>query len=466
MKHANKFRTIRSCTTNVHLITLLDLVIIPLVLCLIVSLGAVPWQQQYTWWLLIGMITFQSVMQFNQFSHVKNFTFVTPKIHSILWSWLCGLLLLFAINQVQPLILPEHTTYFWLWATTTPILMLGWQRVLHKIILLLQNNHSNRLRIAIVGANKLGYHLRDTLLKNNPSNDSFVGFFDDDLNGEFEKDTQLCGNLQQLVQEAKQGTVNTIYIALPLKLEQKIEALALQLADTTTSVYFIPDLFALDLLRPTLYYIGELPVVSIYDSPFSGVTSFIKRLFDIVVGSMILLIILIPLVLIAVSIKLNSSGPVLFKQRRYGLNGKEIIVWKFRSMTVCEDGATINQATKNDPRVTKLGSFLRKTSLDELPQFINVLQGQMSIVGPRPHAVAHNEWYRSQIQGYMLRHKVKPGITGLAQISGYRGETDTLDKMEGRIRYDLLYIQNWSLWLDVKIILLTIYKGFMSAGAY
>jgi putative colanic acid biosynthesis UDP-glucose lipid carrier transferase len=181
---------------------------------------------------------------------------------------------------------------------------------------------------------------------------------------------------------------------------------------------------------------------------------------------MILIIILIPLLLIAVAIKLNSSGPVLFKQRRYGLNGEEIVVWKFRSMTVCEDGENINQATKNDPRVTKLGSFLRKTSLDELPQFINVLQGHMSIVGPRPHAVAHNEWYRTQIKGYMLRHKVKPGITGLAQISGFRGETDTLDKMEGRIRYDLLYIQNWSLWLDIKIILLTIHKGFMSAGAY
>jgi putative colanic acid biosynthesis UDP-glucose lipid carrier transferase len=270
-----------------------------------------------------------------------------------------------------------------------------------------------------------------------------------------------------LVEKASTGEINDVYITLSLDLNEEIKRFINQLANSTATVYYVPDLSVFDLLRPNLYCVAGLPIISLYDSPFSCLASqILKRVFDLVVGSIILVIIFIPLIIIGLAIKLNSQGPILFKQRRYGLNGKQVIVWKFRSMSVCEDGGQINQATKNDPRVTKLGSFLRRTSLDELPQFINVLQGQMSIVGPRPHAVAHNELYRVQIKDYMLRHKVKPGITGLAQISGYRGETATLDKMEGRVCYDLLYIQNWSLWLDVKILLRTVYKGFISAGAY
>ncbi|HBX3875685.1 TPA: exopolysaccharide biosynthesis polyprenyl glycosylphosphotransferase, partial [Klebsiella pneumoniae subsp. pneumoniae] len=161
-----------------------------------------------------------------------------------------------------------------------------------------------------------------------------------------------------------------------------------------------------------------------------------------------------------------SSGPIIFKQKRYGIDGKPIKVWKFRTMTVMEDGGDVVQATKKDARITPVGKFLRSTSLDELPQFINALRGEMSIVGPRPHAVAHNEQYRSLIQGYMLRHKVKPGITGWAQINGWRGETDTLEKMEKRIEYDLEYIRNWSIWFDLKIIFLTIFKGFVHKSAY
>ena len=178
------------------------------------------------------------------------------------------------------------------------------------------------------------------------------------------------------------------------------------------------------------------------------------------------MMIAIPMMVIATGVKLTSKGPVFFKQTRYGMDGEKIKVWKFRTMTVTEDGDTVTQAQKNDSRITPFGGFLRRTSLDELPQFFNSLGGSMSIVGPRPHAVAHNEQYRAQIQGYMLRHKVKPGITGLAQINGFRGETDTLDKMQGRVHYDLKYIQNWSLLLDIEIIFLTIFKGFVGKNAY
>ena len=212
--------------------------------------------------------------------------------------------------------------------------------------------------------------------------------------------------------------------------------------------------------------VGSIPTLSVHDTPFYGVNTFLKRLEDVVIGSAILAAISPILAVIAIGVKLSSPGPVIFKQDRYGLDGKKIKVYKFRSMKTTENGNEVKQATKGDPRVTKFGAFIRKTSLDELPQFINVLQGRMSIVGPRPHAVAHNEEYRKLVSRYMLRHKVKPGITGWAQVNGFRGETDTLEKMEKRIEFDLRYIQSWSLYLDLKIIFLTIFKGFVGKTAY
>jgi putative colanic acid biosynthesis UDP-glucose lipid carrier transferase len=236
--------------------------------------------------------------------------------------------------------------------------------------------------------------------------------------------------------------------------------------DSTVSVYVVPDVFTYDLIQARIDQIAGVPVIAILETPFTSIHALNKRLADIVL-SMAILILISPLMLaIALVVKLSSPGPVIFKQRRYGLNGEEIIVYKFRSMRVTEDGANIRQASRNDARVTPLGRFLRKTSLDELPQFFNVLQGRMSIVGPRPHAVAHNELYRGQISGYMLRHKVKPGITGWAQVNGYRGETDTVEKMAARVRYDLDYLRNWSLSLDLLIIVKTFWLVFKDARAY
>ena len=218
-----------------------------------------------------------------------------------------------------------------------------------------------------------------------------------------------------------------------------------ELKDTTASIYFVPDMFITDLIQGRSGTVCGTPVISVCESPFTGSNGLIKRASDIILSLLILALISPLLLLIALAIKLDSPGPVIFKQRRYGLDGEEILVYKFRSMRVCEDGDTIRQAQKDDARITRIGAFLRKNSLDELPQFINVLQGRMSIVGPRPHAVAHNEIYRNLIKGYMIRHKVKPGITGWAQVNGYRGETRTLDKMQARIDHDLDYLRNWSL---------------------
>lgn len=279
-------------------------------------------------------------------------------------------------------------------------------------------------------------------------------------------DVTYGGTLAELVKDAKDGKIDRVYIALGMNDEAKIKNIVSELTDTTCSVLLIPDVFTFNILQSRTEEINGVPVVPLFDTPLSGINMIFKRLEDIVVSSTILILISPVLLTISAAVKISSPGPIIFRQIRYGMDGKPIKVWKFRSMTVMENDGKVTQATKNDIRVTKVGRFLRSSSLDELPQFFNVLFGQMSVVGPRPHAVAHNEQYRALIKGYMLRHKVKPGITGLAQINGWRGETDTLEKMEKRIEFDLLYIRGWSIWLDMKIIFLTIFKGFFNKSAY
>ncbi|HXC59932.1 MAG TPA: exopolysaccharide biosynthesis polyprenyl glycosylphosphotransferase, partial [Steroidobacteraceae bacterium] len=223
----------------------------------------------------------------------------------------------------------------------------------------------------------------------------------------------------------------------------------------TMSIYYVPDVYVFDLIQARSGDIGGVPIIAMCETPFFGFRGVLKRLSDVFFTLCILLPLMPVMLLIAAGIRLTSRGPAIFKQRRYGLDGKEIVVYKFRSMYVAEDGKHVAQAQKDDPRVTPLGRFLRKTSLDELPQLINVLQGRMSLVGPRPHAVAHNEMYRALIKGYMMRHKVLPGITGLAQVNGCRGETAELAQMQARVNYDLDYLRQWSPLLDLQIILKT-----------
>jgi len=293
-------------------------------------------------------------------------------------------------------------------------------------------------------------------------------FFDDDP---AKADTivagkKIAGQLNEIVSYVKNNRIDMVYITSPVTNDLKTRNIIADLCETAADVYLIPDIFNITLLRMSLSEIAGLPVVNLNDTPCSGLNDILKRLEDKVVALIILIMIFPLMLLIALCIKLTSPGPVLFRQRRYGINGEDMVILKFRTMTVCEDGPDIPQAVKCDLRVTRFGSFLRRTSLDELPQFINVLQGSMSVVGPRPHAVAHNEQYRKLIKSYMLRHKMKPGITGWAQINGFRGETDTLEMMKKRVEYDLYYINNWSILLDLKIILLTIFKGFWGKNAY
>ncbi|MFW0765449.1 undecaprenyl-phosphate glucose phosphotransferase [Trabulsiella odontotermitis] len=328
----------------------------------------------------------------------------------------------------------------------------------------LRNQGYNTRRVAVAGDLPVGQALLDSFRNQPWLGYEVIGTYHDPKPGGVGAD--WAGNTQQLLEDARAGKIHNVYIAMPMRDESCIKKLVRDLADTTCSVILIPDVFTFNILHSRVEEVNGVPVVPLYDTPLSGTNRVLKRLEDIVLSAFILLLISPVLCAIALAVKLSSPGPIIFRQTRYGMDGKPIMVWKFRSMRVMENDKVVTQATQNDPRVTKVGNFLRRTSLDELPQFINVLTGGMSIVGPRPHAVAHNEQYRPLILGYMLRHKVKPGITGWAQINGWRGETDTLEKMEKRIEFDLEYIREWSLWFDIKIVFLTVFKGFVNKAAY
>jgi putative colanic acid biosynthesis UDP-glucose lipid carrier transferase len=310
----------------------------------------------------------------------------------------------------------------------------------------------------IVGVTGLGRRLADEFGSSSYLGVNVIAFFDDRAPqrlGDLPK-WELRGRLAELPGFVKANGVEAIFVALPMASQPRILKLLDELRDTTTSIYFVPDMFLTDLIQARMDDINGIPVLAVCETPFYGVNGLVKRLEDLLLSALILMLISPFMLVIALAVKLSSPGPVIFRQRRYGLDGKEIVVYKFRTMRVMEDGTNVSQATQDDPRVTTLGTFLRSASLDELPQFVNVLQGRMSIVGPRPHAVAHNETYRKVIKSYMVRHKVKPGITGLAQVNGFRGEIQSLDAMQKRVEFDLEYLRNWSLRLDLKIILRTV----------
>lgn len=355
------------------------------------------------------------------------------------------------------------------WLIATPLLLILARFLLRQVFAHLRRLGVNNRKVAIVGMTQNGLHFaRD--LENRPEfGYQIMGFYDDRkdrIHDEILNYYPHLGDFQDLITAAREGLWDQIYIALPVEARKRMLHLLNELSDSATPIRLLPDYFTTNLLQSKFIEIADNPVLCIYDSPFSADHALIKRLEDLIIGSIILALISPILLVIAAAVKLTSPGPVLFKQNRYGQKGEKIRVWKFRTMTVCEDGDDVKQATKGDSRYTKIGGFLRKTSLDELPQFINVLQGRMSIVGPRPHAVAHNEQYRNLIPGYMLRHMVKPGITGWAQVNGWRGETNTVYKMRKRVEFDLEYMREWSLWLDLKIIFLTIFRGFTDKNAY
>ncbi|MBL1432069.1 MAG: undecaprenyl-phosphate glucose phosphotransferase [Gammaproteobacteria bacterium] len=439
-------------------------------LVFVTRLYAITWSDKYNLLLAISIGLFLFVAGVQRLYTDSAVMSLTKRAVKISYIWLIIVMTLLLLGSATKTSADYSRLTMFTWFAVTPVLMILWYTALLWLQNTLYKRGWNIRRVAIAGARDLGKQVAYSLINSHNMGMKPVGFYDDrKTNGPrplVHDPLPIVGTMEDLVRAARDGDIDVVFIALPMRAEERIKMLVSKLSDTTASVYIVPDFFMFDLLSARWGNIGGLPVVSIYDTPFYGIDGWLKRSFDVVMASAILVLIALPMLFIAVAIKLTSPGPVLFKQRRYGINGEMIEVYKFRSMTVTEEGDEVRQATKGDARVTKLGAFLRRTSLDELPQFFNVLFGSMSIVGPRPHAVSHNEEYRGLISGYMLRHKVKPGITGLAQVNGWRGETDTLEKMQKRIEYDLEYINRWSVWLDAKIVLKTITHGFIDKNAY
>jgi putative colanic acid biosysnthesis UDP-glucose lipid carrier transferase len=391
----------------------------------------------------------------------------TSAVVDVVFRWMLLLVVLLAIGYLtKSLLYPRRI--FLTWAVLTPVALvlvtLAMQEVMRHFLMSVFDNR----KAIIAGYNGSSLELARRL-KNNPSMRlEITGFFDDRSSDRLEMDAavELVGSLSDVGAYVKEHRTDVIFIALPIRHVKRVMNLLDDLRDTTASIYYVPDIFVFDLIQARSGEIQGIPVVAMCETPFYGYRGVAKRLTDIVLSVTILLLLLPLLLLVAVLVKLTSPGPVVFKQRRYGLDGREIAVYKFRTMSVTEDGGEIRQASRTDSRITKIGAILRRTSFDELPQLINVLQGRMSLVGPRPHAVAHNEEYRKLIKGYMVRHKVLPGITGLAQVNGCRGETTRLEDMEARVNFDLDYLRHWSPLLDIKIILLTAVKVLRDDKAY
>jgi putative colanic acid biosynthesis UDP-glucose lipid carrier transferase len=353
------------------------------------------------------------------------------------------------------------------WFAITPFAVVAAEALLRRYAAFSALRGKIQQSHVIIGANEAGSQLARRLMAN-PHLGLFKGFFDDRDTARLPDMPQerLLGDMNDVVNYIRLNAVSSVYICLPMRADERVIKLLEELKDTTASVYFVPDIFMFDLMQARVCDIDGIPMLAVCETPFAGLDGVIKRASDIVFSSVLLLLLWPLLLLLAIGVRLTSPGPILFRQRRYGMSGEAINVYKFRSMTVCEDGSTVTQAQRNDARVTPFGSFLRRTSLDELPQLFNVFLGSMSLVGPRPHAVAHNEEYRRIIEGYMLRHKVRPGITGWAQVNGLRGETDTVDKMQRRVEYDLDYLRNWSLSLDMTILLRTASLVWRDRNAY
>jgi putative colanic acid biosynthesis UDP-glucose lipid carrier transferase len=297
--------------------------------------------------------------------------------------------------------------------------------------------------------------------------DGTVNHYEDPANSEAIQGVPVERDYQRVVQLVRQRQIRELWLALPISKEQAIHRFVTDLRNDFVNIRFIPDVRSLTLLNQPMVDLLGVPAINLAASPITDLRVLPKRVFDGLFALAALTALLPVMLAIAAAVKLSSPGPVFFRQKRKGIDGRQFEIYKFRSMRVHkEEAGHITQATRRDPRITAVGAFLRRTSLDELPQFINVLRGEMSVVGPRPHALEHDDIYKDLVKGYMHRYRIKPGITGWAQINGYRGETDRIEKMMGRVKLDLYYMQHWTFWLDIKIVVLTLWKGFVGSNAY
>jgi putative colanic acid biosynthesis UDP-glucose lipid carrier transferase len=457
--HTNKFAA---------LYRLVDIALIQVCLYLSVMFYTQNYNEHHFTLSLIGSVGFALVAE--SFSLYRSWRagFFKQVVFYTLVSTLGAFMLVFAYLFFTKTASDFSRVALGLWMCSSLIGMIAWRFCFQYFLSNMRRKGFNTRNIAILGMSDKGIRLAKEVMENPETGYRMAAFYDDREKSRLDEDYHyyLRGNIAEGIKNAKKDKYDVIYITLPMQAKDRIEHMLFELGDSTANVHVVPDLFMYCLMHGQMSHVGDVQTISVYDNPMQGSLGALKRLEDIFLAIGILSVIALPMLIISLAIKFTSKGPVIFKQDRYGLNGRKIRMWKFRSMTVTENDNVIIQATKGDNRITKLGAFLRRTSLDELPQFINVLKGDMSVIGPRPHAVAHNEEYRKIVDYYMLRHKVKPGITGWAQVNGARGETETVDKMKTRIEYDLEYIRNWSLWLDFKIVMFTFAKGFVGKNVY
>lgn len=391
------------------------------------------------------------------------------QLRTITVAWVSVLLVLIVIAYLTKTGQTVSRQWTVAWGTFAWTLMLLFRVGLGQGLRFIRKKGWNHKRVVIVGAGRLGRDVERRLSEYAWTGFDIVGFVDNEPVAASESGgkVQLLGDIKSLGDVVEKKRIDEVWIALPLKDEERVKRVFHSMRHSTATIRFVPDIFGFNLLNHSVTEIAGLAVLDLSITPMVGLNRVVKAFEDRVLCMIILLLISPVMLVIAIGVKLSSPGPVFFRQLRHGWDGRPFEVYKFRTMVVHDDQhGEYSQARKGDPRVTRFGAFLRKTSLDELPQFLNVMQGHMSIVGPRPHPIPLNDKHKDLVDAYMQRHKVKPGITGWAQVNGWRGETDTLYKMKKRVEYDLYYIENWSLWFDLKVIFMTLFRGFRHPNAY
>ncbi|MFM0329982.1 undecaprenyl-phosphate glucose phosphotransferase [Paraburkholderia strydomiana] len=383
-----------------------------------------------------------------------------------------GVLISFTLHRADSL------SRLWLvyWAVATIVLLIVTKVIVYSILRGLRREGFNQRAVAIVGGAPYGRFLIQQMRSRPDAGFSPVVVFDEDatVNPYEDPDTSSAiegvpveRDYQRMIELVRQRAIRELWLALPISKEKEIHRFVMDLRNDFVNIRFIPDVRSLTLFNQPMVELLGVPAINLAASPITDLRVLPKRIFDRLFALAALTALAPVMLVIAAMVKLSSPGPVFFRQKRKGIDGHEFEIYKFRSMKVHkEEAGRITQATRRDPRITAVGAFLRRTSLDELPQFINVLRGEMSVVGPRPHALEHDDIYKDLVKGYMHRYRIKPGITGWAQINGYRGETDRIEKMMGRVKLDLYYMQHWTFWLDIKIVVLTLWKGFVGNNAY
>ena len=447
---------------------LVDIILIQSLLYFCVVMYSQDYTLSYFTLSLIGSVGFALIAESFALYRSWRAGFFNQVIFYTIICWIFASLLVLTYLFVSKTTADYSRVSLLLWMFSTLTTLLTWRYCFQLFLRNMRSKGFNTRNIVIFGLSEKGIRLAKEVMDNPESGYRLAAFYDDREKVRLDEEYHyfLRGDIAEGIKNVKKGKYDVVYVTLPILAQTRIQDILFALGDSTATVHVVPDLFMYCLMHGEMSHVGNIQTISVYDNPMKGGLAVIKRLEDLILASGIMTLITIPMLVIAVWIKCTSKGPIIFKQDRYGLNGRKIRMWKFRSMTVTENDAVVTQAKKGDTRITKVGAFLRRTSLDELPQFINVLKGDMSVIGPRPHAVAHNEEYRKIVDFYMLRHKVKPGITGWAQVNGARGETETVDKMKTRIEYDLEYIRNWSLWLDFKIVIFTVFRSFNDKNAY